>query len=273
MKKAPLILLVYSLKRVRTLIAAMAALLAAFQVFLIVVAGSIQSSNSFEQLSEFMPPFVRQMLGPSFISLMSFSGIVYVGYFHLAVMGSLVGLAIALGTMPTSEIEIGFMDLILSRPIARQKIITRSIIVMMICTLIVLVMMTLGTWVGLTWFAPQTVAWPTPQTILSLVINLAVLMLCWNAIAMAIGSAARRRGVAGGLVGLVALATFLLDYVARAWAPAERVAWLSPFRYYSPFELVMGNPLSMKNLLVLAGISVFGYALAYLLFSRRDISR
>ena len=93
------------------------------------------------------------------------------------------------------------------------------------------------------------------------------------ALAMAIGSAARRRSVAGGLVGLIALAMFLLDYVARAWEPAERVAWLSPFRYYSPFELVMGNPLSLKNLLVLAGISVSGYAFAYWLFSRRDISR
>ena len=271
--KAPLILVVYSLKRVRTLVAAMALLLGAFQVLLIVVAGSIQSSNSFEQLSELMPPFVRQLLGPSFISLMSFSGIVCVGYFHLSVMGSLVGLAIALGTMPTSEIEIGFMDLILSRPIARHWIITRSIVVMMICTVTVLVMMMLGTWAGLNRLAPKEVAWPTAHLILSLVLNLAVLMLCWNALAMAVGSAARRRSAAGGLAGLGALAMFLLDYVARAWEPAERVAWLSPFRYYSPFELVMGNPLSVKNLLVLAAIALSGYALAYVLFSRRDISR
>jgi ABC-2 type transport system permease protein len=269
----PLVLMVYSLKRVRTLVAAMAVLLAAFQMLLIVVAGSIQSSNSFEQLGEFIPSFVRQLMGPSFLSLMSFSGIVCIGYFHLAVMGSLVGLAIALGTMPTSEIETGFMDLILSRPIARQRLITRSILVMTVCTLVVLATMALGTWAGLTWFAPQTVAWPSSQIILSLVINLAALMLCWNAIALAIGSASRRRGVAGGLAGFVALSMFLLDYVARAWEPAERVAWLSPFRYYSPVELVMGNPLSAKNMLVLAGTALCGYGLAYVLFSRRDISR
>jgi ABC-2 type transport system permease protein len=264
--------MMYSLKRVRALVAAMTVLLAAFQVLLIVVAGSIQNSNSFEQLSELMPPFVRQLLGPSFLSLMSFRGIVCVGYFHLAVMGSLVGLAIALGTMPTSEIEIGFMDLILSRPVARHWIITRSIALMMICTLAVLAMMMLGTWAGLNWLAPQAVECPGPRLILSLALNLAVLMLCWNAIAMAIGASARRRSAAGGLAGLLALAMFLLDYVARAWEPAERVAWLSPFRYYSPFELVMGNPLSVKNLLVLTGIAVSGYALAYVLFSRRDIS-
>ena len=269
----PLMLMVYSLKRVRTLVAAMAVLLGAFQVLLIVVAGSIQSSNSFEQLGEFIPSFVRQLMGPSFLSLMSFSGIVCIGYFHLAVMGSLIGLAIALGTMPTSEIETGFMDLILSRPIARQRLITRSILLMMVCTLVVLGMMALGTWAGLTWFAPQTVEWPSTRIILSLVINLAALMLCWNAIGLAIGSASRRRGVAGGFAGFLALAMFLLDYVARAWEPAERVAWLSPFRYYSPVELVIGNALSVKNMLVLAGIALFGYALAYFLFSRRDVSR
>ena len=271
--KALWILMVYSLKRMRTLVVAMAALLAVFQVFLIVVAGSMHQTNSFEQLGELMPAFVRQLLGPSFLGLMSFSGIVCLGYFHLAVMGSLVGLAIALGTMPTSEIEIGFIDLILSRPIGRHRIITRSIIVMMICTLVVLVMMMLGTWVGLTWSAPEGVSWPSSHLILSLVINLAALMLCWNAVALAIGSASRRRSVAGGVAGLVALAMFLLDYVARAWEPAERVAWLSPFRYYSPFELVIGDPLSAKNLAVLAGIALSGYALAYFLFSRRDISR
>src|SRR3989442_5590517 len=160
--KAPLILLAHSLKRVRTLVAAMASLLAIFQVFLIVVAGSIQRSGSFEPLGDLMPPFVRQMLGPSFVSLMSFSGIVCLGYFHLAVMGSLVGLSIALGTMPTSEIEIGFMDLILSRPLARHWIITRSIVVMLISAVLVLGMMITGTWAGLNWLAAMDGEWHSP---------------------------------------------------------------------------------------------------------------
>ena len=270
--KAAMILIVYSLKRMRTLVIAMAVLLAGFQVVLILVAGSIHRSGSFEQLGQMMPPFVRQMMGSSLISFMSFSGIASLGYFHLAVMGSLVGLSIALGTTPTSEIEIGFMDLLLSRPLARHWIITRSIVVMMICTAAVLGMMMAGTWAGLNLLAPKEVAWPTPRLVLSLVTNLAVLMLCWNAVAMAIGAAARRRGVAGGLAGLVALAMFLLDYVARAWQPAERVAWLSPFRYYNPLDLIMGRALSTKNLMVLIAIALSFFALSYVLFSRRDIS-
>jgi ABC-type transport system involved in multi-copper enzyme maturation permease subunit len=34
----------------------------------------------------------------------------------------------------------------------------------------------------------------------------------------------------------------------------------------------MGTPLSVKNLLVLAGIGAAGFVLAYVFFSRRDIS-
>jgi hypothetical protein len=61
--------------------------------------------------------------------------------------------------------------------------------------------------------------------------------------------------------------------VARAWPPAESVAWLSPFRYYSPFELLMGKALPSKSVVVLSGIAVVGFGLAHLLFSRRDISK
>ena len=262
----------YSLRRVRTFVLSVASLLALFQVFLIIIADSLHRNGSFEQLGELMPPFVRQLLGPSFIGFMSFGGIVSLGYFHLAVMGSLVGLSIALGTTPTSEIETGFIDLILSRPVGRHWIITRSILVMVISTVLVLLMMLIGTFGGLNVFATAGATWPKESLILSLASNLALLMLSWNAIAMAIGAASRRRSVAGGLVGILALTMFLLDYVARAWEPAERVAWLSPFRYYNPFEMLTGEPLSVKNLIVLAGISGCGFAVAYVLYNRRDIT-
>ncbi len=265
-------LLAHSLKRVRTLVLAGAILLGAFQVILILVARSVQTSNAFDQMGALIPPFVRELLGPAVTSLMSFNGMVCLGYFHLVVMSSLVALVIALATMPASEIESGFMDLILSRPLARYWIITRSIAVLIICSAALLITMLAGTWGGLNTLAPKDIPWPERKLVLSLAINLGVLMLCWGGIALAIGSVARRRSVAGALAGLLAVAMFLLDYVARAWRTVEPAGWFSPFRYYSPFDLLMGNPLPVKNLVVLASIAVTGFALAYLLFSRRDIS-
>ncbi len=267
----PLALLANSLKRVRILVLTMGILLAGFQILLTLVAGSIQRSGGFDDISALIPDFMRQLMGPAFAGLMSFSGIVCVGYFHVAVMGSLIGLTIALTTEPASEIEKGFMDLILSRPLARPWVIVRSVAVLVICTVFVLIMMALGTSVGLRSLAPEGAEWPSTHLIRSLVVNLGLLMFCWGGVTLAISSVSRRRGVAGAFAGLLALTTFLLDYVARAWEPAESVAWLSPFRYYSPLDLVTGVAIPAKNLWVLAGVGFAGIAAAYWLFSRRDI--
>ena len=86
-------------------------LLAALQLVLIFVAGSIQSTGGFEQLSALLPPFARELLGPSVASFLSFSGIVCLGYFQFAVMGALIAVAVTLATTPASEVESGLHGL------------------------------------------------------------------------------------------------------------------------------------------------------------------
>ncbi len=265
-------LVVQLLLRVRKLLLTVGVVLAAFQVVLILQANSIQASNSFAKIGDLLPPFLRDLLGPSFAMFLTFRGIVCLGYFHPVVMGALVSVSVTLATIPVMEIETGFIDLVLARPVTRHWIVTRSILVALISTIYLLAMMALGTWLGLNKFAAKDAGWPSVALVGSLAINLGLLMLCWAAIAMAIACACRRRSSAGAIAGLLALTAYLTDYVARAWKPAESVAWLSPFRYYTPFELVMGSPLPAKNLYVLGGIAVSAFALAYLLYLRRDIS-
>jgi ABC-2 type transport system permease protein len=202
---------------------------------------------------------------------MSFSGILCLGYFHLAVMGALVGLTIALATEPASEIENGFMDMILSRSLRRHWVITRSGVLVLLCSAFLLSMMMLGSWAGLYTLAPADATWPSPRLVGSLALNLGVLMFCWSGITLAISSFCRRRSVAGSLAGVLALTTYLLDYLARAWEPAESVAWVSPFRYYNPLEMVMGRSMPAYHLWVLVGTGAVAYVVAYVAFSRRDI--
>jgi len=268
----PIFLLGHSLRRARGLVLITGGLLAAFQIILISVARSIENSGGFKQLSDLLPPFVRQLMGPSFASFMSFSGIVCAGYIELAVVGALIAVSIGLATTPAAEVESGFADLILSRPLARHWIVTRSIIVTILASVLLLTVMMSGTWAGLEALAPKDVAWPPVRLIFSLALNMGLLMLCWSGVAMAIGCVSKRRSVAATVAGLLALATYLLDYVGRLWQPAEKVAWLSPFRYYAPFDLVMGDPLSPKNIAVLGAIALTGFAAAYVAFARRDIS-
>src|ERR1035437_5873640 len=224
----PFLLLVHSLKRMRTLLLTMGVVLSAFQILLVVAAGSVQRLGGFDQLSALIPPFARELLGPSIAMFMSFSGIVCLGYFHVAVMGSLVGLSIAVATVPASEVETGFMDLILFRPLPPHWIGTPPLNAAVLLIALVLGLMVLGTWIGLETLAPSGAARPSLSLIGSLALNLGLLLLCWSAVALAIAAAARRRSVAGASAGVLALVAFLLDYLGRLWLPLESLARLSP---------------------------------------------
>ena len=63
--KSAALLFAYSLKRVRTMVITTGLLLAALQLVLIFVAGELQSTGGFDQLSALLPPFARELLGPS----------------------------------------------------------------------------------------------------------------------------------------------------------------------------------------------------------------
>ena len=265
------LLLWLSLKRARTLLLATGLLLMAFQVMLVLIARSIEHAGEFEQIAALLPPFARAILGPSVASVLSFRGIVCVGYFDLGIVIALLALAIALATVPASEVETGFADLILARPLQRHWLITRTIALVLVSTALMMAFMVAGTWAGLVAHAPEGVEWPSPGMIGSLALNLGLLMVCWGGIALALGAICRR-SVAGATTGLLALTTLLLDYVGRLWPPADRFAWLSPFRYFIPFDLVMGNPLPPENIVVLWAIAMTGFILAYALFAQRDIS-
>ena len=267
----PCLLLTLSLKRARTLLWATGCLLAAFQVLLVLIAGSIERAGDFEQLAALLPPFARALLGPSVASVMSFRGVVCLGYFDLAIVIALLALAIALATVPASEVESGFADLILARPLRRHWLVTRTVALLLLAIGMMLTLMIAGTYAGLMLLAPENASWPSPRMIGSLSLNLALLMLCWGGVAMAFGAACRR-SVAGAVTGLLALAALLLDITGRLWPPADTIAWLSPFRYFIPFDLVMGTDLPVENMLVLWAVGATGISLAYFLFSQRDIS-
>jgi hypothetical protein len=267
----PLLLLLLSLKRARTLLIATGLLLAAFQVLLVLIAGSIHTAGEFEQLAKLLPPFARTLLGPSLASVMSFSGIVCLGYFDLGIVIALLALTIALATVPASEVESGFADLILARALRRHWLITRTIALLLLAILIVLTLMLAGTWAGLAMLAPENADWPSARMLGSLALNLGLLMLCWGGVAIAFAAACRRT-VASAITGLLALVALLLDLTGRLWPPADSFAWLSPFRYFIPFDIVMGTELPITNMIVLWAIAMTGFTMAYFFFSQRDIS-
>jgi ABC-2 type transport system permease protein len=261
-----------SLKRAWPLLGAMGFLMAAVQALRVRVAALVHSSGQFDQLTALLPPSVRKLLGSSLGSVMTFNGLVSGVYFDLGFIVAFVALAISLATLPASEIETGFTDLILARPMPRHWLISRTIALVLFSVLLMLLMIAGGTWAGLLLFAPPDAPWPTAGQTAELSLSLGMLVVSWSGVAMAFGAACRR-GAASAITSLIAFAAMILDWADRLWPPLDVIAWLSPFYYFQPYGLVAGEPLRLENLLVLWAITMTGYTVAYGIISQRDISR
>ncbi len=265
-----LALLAHSARRFRPLVLAFGAVLAGFQLLLALAAKAIQESDLFGRIATLMPDFVRQALGPAAISVMSFAGVISIGYFHMAVVAVLVGVAVAVATEAASEIESGFLDLVLAHPVTRLSLTLRTAALLAGCTVVLIGAMLAGTLVGAYWLARDD-AGQIFTTACRLASNLAVLVFCWGAVAFALTSFARRRSTPALIAGLLAFSSYVVDYLAGVWRPASRVAWLSPFHYYTTASIIAGAAPPARDLLILACAAVAGIAVGALQLARRDL--
>jgi ABC-2 type transport system permease protein len=265
------VLVRHSLGRLRTVLLVMAAALALFQVLLAMAAAELQRQRTFEQLASLVPGFVRELVGTALVSMMSFSGIMALGYYHVAIVAVLVGLVVAVATEPAAEVETGFADLVLAQAVSREAVMTRSLVLVLLCPAIVIAAMTAGTFAGLWLAAPAAASRPPARLVWSLAASLWSVLACWGGVSLAIGAASRRRAVAAGVAGGLAAGLMLVDYLARVWKPVRGLARLSPFHYYNPLDLVMGKPLPLGDIGILLGTAACAVAIAFALFHRRDI--
>jgi len=260
-----------SLARGARVFAAVAWILTGFQVLLVLVATSFQTTRSFELLSALMPIPVQQSLGPGALMLASFAGMVTFGYFHPIVVLALIQVGVYAATEPAGEVEWGLFDLELARPVRRSAIVARSLLVALGVTAATVAAMTAGTWGGLWVFAPEGATWPDPHRVLSLAAHLLLLSWVFAAAGLAAGTFARRRGSAFGAALVVTVFLYLMNFVADAWKPAAALRPYTPFHYYPGFAVANGTAPVARDLGVLAAVVVALTLLAFWRFNRRDV--
>jgi ABC-2 type transport system permease protein len=271
MMRACVVLVRHSMRRMRTTLAVTGSLLALFQVLLAMAATELQRQGRFEQLAGLIPPFARELFGTALLSMMSYSGIMALGYYHVAIVAVLVGLVVAAATEPAAEIEAGFADLILAQPVSRAAVMARSVVLVLVCPAIVIAAMTGGTFLGLRLARPEAAGLPSAGLIFRLAAGLWSVLACWGGVSLVVGAVSRRRAVAAGVAGGAAAAFMLVDYLSRVWRPLRGPARLSPFHYYNPLDLVIGKPLPAADIVILLGTCAVAVLVAFVLFHRRDI--
>ena len=184
---------------------------------------------------------------------------------------ALVSLSIATATEFAAEVETRFVDLTLARPVSRTAVIVRTLIVWCVATSVVLAAMAAGTATGLACCTPALAPRPPAPLIASLVASLAAVMFCWVGVALALASFAKRRATAFGAAGILALGTYLLDYLGRVWETAQFASRFSPFHFFEPMSLVSGEHLKLADVGALTTIGAIGIVTALVRFNARDL--
>lgn len=165
------------------------------------------------------------------------------------------------------EEERSTLDLLLSNPLKRWRVVLEKFAAMVICVLLLTVV----------FWATLAIGGAIIDMGLNLVHLAAVcfsgmlLGLTFGTIALAVGCARGKRGIAMGAGGALAVYAYMLN------ALAPLLDWLEPFQVASPFYFYIdANPLSNGlNPLhagVLIGLTIIFLVIAVVTFERRDLA-
>ena len=208
----------------------------------------------------------------------------------------------------SGEIDRGTMELLLSQPVPRGRLVLAHLIVDALVIPAVCLSIVAGTQLGLWLVGPFEVDYSVldklpPQArrfvqkgppVLDVsaarqgwaVLNLAGLVFALSGLSMAISATGRSRWRALGVAALVVVLMFVANVIGQLWEDAAFVRPATVFFYYQPQKVWLdaiwtvdlgdawagGKPLARVNVLaVLFGVGAAGYLVAWRVFTRRDL--
>lgn len=198
------------------------------------------------------------------------------------------------------ELDRGTLELLLAQPVPRGRLVLAHLIVDLITIPLLAGSMWLGTWTGYQLLGPfdvnleevkkQFAMLPFPVIVnpeflmvdvwrfAPAVFNIMALMFAVSGITMALSAAGRFRGRVLGTAVVVFLIMFLVNVIAQLWDTIGAIRPATIFYYYVPQRIVLSGkwdvPLlfgRVNGTMVLFGVGVVGYMLAWVKFRSRDL--
>lgn len=228
-----------------------------------------EGADTFTQLLESMPEGMLSFLGSSDVAeLLTPAG--FVNSRVNASIGAVVltVFAISLGTAAIAgEEDRRTMDLLLSTPMSRRRIVLERFFGMV----------TLVTIVGVAVLFVMVIANPladlglSPRNMIASNLELVLLALVFGSLALAVGGVSGRRGVTLGVASGTTVASFFINGLAPLVDWLEWPQKLTPF-YWLQRSDPLSNGLSLPDTLVMCIVIGFFLVVAVGGFERRDVA-
>jgi ABC-2 type transport system permease protein len=164
------------------------------------------------------------------------------------------------------EEEAHTLDLLLSMPISRRRVVVEKFAAMTATTALLCLVL----WAGVVVLDVPFGLDVAPGRVGSAVFHLFALALAFGALALALGGWIGRRSVAGGIATAVAVVSFILATIAPLADATEWLKYLSPVHYYSGSTPLVGG-VEPEHVVILLSLSGIFLVAAVMLFRRRDL--
>jgi ABC-2 type transport system permease protein len=225
--------------------------------------------RQYAEIAESMPPVLLQMFGvDSAASLATPEGFIAFGFFSYALL-ILAVFAVASGMNVTAnEEDEGILDIVLSMPIPRWRIIVEKYLAYTLMMVLILASSLVGLWLGML-SSPDVV--DMSRLVVS-TLNIIPSMLLMIAFTMFMGVLLRRRGTALGVSAVFIVASYFINFLgaAASGSLADTLRAVSFFRYYDAEEVMLSG-LNYGNVALLLIVTVVLFAGSLYAFQRRDI--
>jgi ABC-2 type transport system permease protein len=230
---------------------------------------SFRDSNAYSDVVNQMPKALRDLFTAG-IGVDFASGAGYVYMEMLSFMAPMLVLLYAIGAGAgaiAGEEERRTLDLLLSTPVSRTRLVLEKFAAM--CAGVLVIVLAMG--VALVVFGKAADMGLDTANVAAAMVHLALLGLVFGGLALATGAAVGRMTVARSVAGLVAV----VGYLINGFAPS--VSWLHPVQKISPFYQYIGaDPIRHGLSLAAVGVAVATVsalvAAAVWLFDRRDVA-
>ncbi len=166
-----------------------------------------------------------------------------------------------------SDVEHDRMDLLLSLPVSRGRVVTETFGALFVSVFVLNLVVPVLIYVGVVAIG-ESIA--VVDLAMVHVLSIPYLLAC-GAIGLVLSVSVTRADVASRIAIAVVFALFLIDSITASAEGYEWIGHVSPTHYYDPTEILVESSYDLQGALVLLFATVALLALARILFSRGDV--
>jgi len=170
---------------------------------------------------------------------------------------------------PAGEIDRGTIDFLLGLPISRWRLHCAETVGWLASGVVIIGIGILGHVLVAQQFAADMQ--PSASAVLIILCNLLSMYVAVGAMTMLVSALSNHRNRAMGVVFAILLVSFLLNFLAQFWKPAQPWACLSVLEYYRPAGIIQTGSIPYQNISVLLTVGLTCWIAAAAILQRRSI--